>query len=87
MRPLRADVDELLTRAGSDEIKLALRAATDGAWERGVFGVPSMRVGGELFFGYDDLPFLERFLSGEDPLDTRSLPAWDAVRPSVVRRR
>jgi 2-hydroxychromene-2-carboxylate isomerase len=35
------------------EVKLALRAATDGAHGRGVFGVPTIAVGEELFWGDD----------------------------------
>jgi 2-hydroxychromene-2-carboxylate isomerase len=34
-------------------IKDALRAATDEASRRGVFGVPAFFVGGELFWGHD----------------------------------
>jgi 2-hydroxychromene-2-carboxylate isomerase len=38
------------------EVKLALRGATDAAHERGVFGVPTLAVGDELFWGDDRLP-------------------------------
>ncbi len=37
------------------EIKLALRAATDAAHERGVFGVPTIAIDEELFWGDDRL--------------------------------
>jgi 2-hydroxychromene-2-carboxylate isomerase len=37
------------------EIKLALRTATDAAHALGVFGVPTVAVGGELFWGDDRL--------------------------------
>lgn len=37
------------------EVKDALREATDAAWERGVRGVPSILVGGEIFYGDDKL--------------------------------
>jgi 2-hydroxychromene-2-carboxylate isomerase len=37
------------------EIKAALRAATDGAWEAGVSGVPTLRLGDALFYGDDRL--------------------------------
>lgn len=40
---------------GDPEIKLALREATDAAHKRGVFGVPTIAVGGELFWGEDRL--------------------------------
>jgi 2-hydroxychromene-2-carboxylate isomerase len=36
-------------------VKTALRAATDAAHERGVFGVPTIAVGDELFWGDDRL--------------------------------
>ncbi len=43
-----------LTKAVQTEIvKNALREATDEAAERGVFGVPSLVVGGEVFWGDD----------------------------------
>jgi len=37
-------------------VKLALRTATEAAYERGVFGVPTVAVGDELFWGDDRLP-------------------------------
>jgi 2-hydroxychromene-2-carboxylate isomerase len=39
----------------SSEVKLALRAATQDAHELGVFGVPTVAVGDELFWGDDRL--------------------------------
>ena len=45
-----------------------------------------MIVDDELFWGYDDFPFLERFLAGRDPLDREALKAWFGVRPSATRR-
>lgn len=42
--------------AGEATVKTALRAATDAAHERGVFGVPTVAVGDELFWGDDRLP-------------------------------
>jgi 2-hydroxychromene-2-carboxylate isomerase len=41
--------------AADPEIKLALRSATDAAHELGVFGVPTISVSGELFWGDDRL--------------------------------
>ncbi len=38
------------------EVKLALRAATDAAYALGVFGVPTVVVGEQLFWGDDRLP-------------------------------
>lgn len=40
---------------GDPDIKLALREATDAAHRLGVFGVPTIAIGGELFWGDDRL--------------------------------
>jgi len=82
------DGAKLVETAQQPEAKARLRAQTDAAIAAGVFGVPTMIVGGELFWGYDDWPFLELFLAGKDPLDPRELEKWTgSVRPSAVRRR
>jgi len=41
--------------AGTESVKNALREATDQAAERGVIGVPSLLVSGEVFWGDDRL--------------------------------
>jgi len=46
---------EALDAAGRDEVKARLRARTDEAAARGLFGAPSFLVGGELFWGNDRL--------------------------------
>jgi 2-hydroxychromene-2-carboxylate isomerase len=43
----------VLKAAGADAVKGALRGATERAAERGVVGVPSLAVGGEVFWGDD----------------------------------
>lgn len=44
-------------------IKAALKASTDEAIARGVFGAPAMFVGDELFWGNDRLHMVERALA------------------------
>ena len=53
----RAGIDaaELQAALTDPAVKDALRAATDGAVALGVFGVPTVLVGGELFWGDDRL--------------------------------
>ena len=46
------------------EVKAALRAGTDEAIGRGVFGVPSFELDGRLFWGLDALPMLADALAG-----------------------
>ena len=77
-----------IARAQDPEIKARLRRQTDEAIGRGVFGVPSMEVGDELFWGYDDFPYLELFLAGKDPVDPGVFQNWDRpVTASSMRRR
>lgn len=47
--------DALFQAAASDEVKARLRAQTQTAIERGIFGAPSFVVGDELFWGNDRL--------------------------------
>jgi 2-hydroxychromene-2-carboxylate isomerase len=44
-----------LDRAETDETKARLRAQTEAAQQRGIFGAPSFVVDGELFWGNDRL--------------------------------
>jgi len=82
---------ELMARAETPENKNRLRAKTDQAIAQGVFGVPTMIVGDELFWGYDDFPYLELVLAGRDPIDGARI--WGGgrregtVRASSMRRK
>ena len=53
----QAGLDPSQTREATQdpEVKLALRRATEDAHELGVFGVPTVAVGSELFWGDDRL--------------------------------
>lgn len=59
------DARALIEAAGADAAKAALRATTDEAVARGVFGAPTCFVGDEMFFGNDRLDFVERALLKE----------------------
>jgi 2-hydroxychromene-2-carboxylate isomerase len=50
---------DALAKTGSDEVKAALRAATEDAVARGVFGVPTFTVGDDLYWGQDRLDLVE----------------------------
>jgi 2-hydroxychromene-2-carboxylate isomerase len=49
----------------SDEVKRLLQQQTDSAIALGVFGVPSMWVDGQMFWGQDALPMLRAYLEGD----------------------
>lgn len=55
--------DELMAATETAAVKDKLRAYTDEAISRGVFGAPAMMVDGELFWGNDRLHFLEQQLT------------------------
>ncbi len=52
---LDVDAAQWLAAAESDANKLKLRALTEEAGQRGIFGAPNMFIGGEHFFGQDRL--------------------------------
>ena len=82
------DGSALVAAAGEPAAKARLKAQTDDAIARGVFGVPAMEYDGEVFWGYDDLPYLELRLAGDDPLERSSWRTSENVapRPSAMRR-
>ena len=76
LRDAGFDADALLAAATATDHKQALIAATQTALERGVFGVPTLLVGDELFWGEDSLDDLAAYLRGEDPVDREALARW-----------
>jgi 2-hydroxychromene-2-carboxylate isomerase len=88
--------EELAGAVGSPQIKQQLRRATEAAWAQGVRGVPTLAVGGELFYGDDRLedaarrlwgvaptPAVESGLDAEQAAEfaSRWLPAWSGNEP------
>jgi 2-hydroxychromene-2-carboxylate isomerase len=64
LRAAGLDPAALMEEAQSPEVKQSLRAATDAAVARGVFGVPTFFVDGEMWFGQDRLGWVEEALAG-----------------------
>jgi 2-hydroxychromene-2-carboxylate isomerase len=77
---------DVIAEAAEQSVKERVRQQTDLAIRTGVFGVPTMQVGGELFWGYDDFPHLELHLAGRDPLPPDYATTWSGVRSGAVRR-
>ena len=57
------DAAQIVALAGDADVKAALRATTEEAVARGVFGAPTMFVGTEMFFGQDRLDFVRDALA------------------------
>jgi 2-hydroxychromene-2-carboxylate isomerase len=73
-------------RAGVDESKDALRLATADAASRGVFGVPSFVVDGEVFWGSDSMNFLKAFLKDETVVRNDEMRRVDALPVGAARK-
>jgi hypothetical protein len=57
-------VEEILSRSQSETVKAGLRAQTEMARVKGVFGAPTFFVGDEMFWGNDRLDDALLFASG-----------------------
>lgn len=76
--------ERLLTQATHPDSGARLRAETQQAAADGVFDVPTVRVDGEVFFGVESLPHVERFLCGRDPLALEPLGTSPPLQRSAV---
>jgi 2-hydroxychromene-2-carboxylate isomerase len=54
--------DDFMARIEHVDVKEKLKANTEAAVARGVFGAPTFFVNGEMFFGQDRLDFVEEAL-------------------------
>jgi len=59
------DAQKIGNRIQDQDVKDRLKATTDEAVARGVFGAPTSFVDDMMFFGNDRLPFVEMALKGE----------------------
>lgn len=59
------DAEALLAAAGSPPVKDELRANTEDAIARGVFGAPTFFIGKQMFWGNDRLPLMSAYLKGQ----------------------
>lgn len=83
---LRFGIDDIGAAIAADATKSTLRANTERALARGVFGVPTLDAGGELFWGDDATGMIEDWLA-----DPTCFAAGEyariAVLPGVQRAR
>jgi 2-hydroxychromene-2-carboxylate isomerase len=77
-----ADVAE---RVADPSVKQALRANGDEAIARGVFGVPTLVVGTELFWGVDATDMCRDYLQGKQVFDSAEMARLEDL-PQAGRR-
>jgi 2-hydroxychromene-2-carboxylate isomerase len=68
------------------ETKNALISETDNAIAHGVFGVPTMIIGGQLFWGNDQFDHMQLLLEGNDPVTPEELDSFTG-RPRMTDRK
>lgn len=86
LRDAGLDADQLIADATTPANKGRLIENTRAAIAHGVFGVPTMIVDGELFWGDDSLPELDAFLRGDDPVDPNLLERWRDLPVGMSRQ-
>lgn len=72
-------------RLSSTEVKDALKASTEEAAARGVFGVPTFVVDGEVFWGADSVHFVNACLNNPSLLRSDEMRRLDALPVGAQR--
>ena len=68
------------------QVKDALKKNTEAAARTGVFGVPTIEVDGELFWGADAMDFLRAFLANPATVRNAEMRRLDGLPVAAVRR-
>lgn len=71
---------------GAPEVKETLRRNTDDAIKRGVFGVPTLEIDGELFWGADSIEFLTAYLKDSSVVRNPEMHRLDNLPIAAARR-
>lgn len=79
-----ADGEAIIART---DAKARLRAATEAAAAEGVFGVPTLSVAGEHFWGVDAMPFAEAVLDDPGLLAREDMARLATLPVGVERKR
>lgn len=68
-------------------LKQRLRENTDWACSRGIFGVPTLVIGEELFWGHDAVDMALDYLASRAAFEDAAMRAVDTLPIGVVRKR
>ena len=79
-------IDEPQATLADPQIKQALRAGTDEAIARGVFGVPTVSIGNEHFWGFDSTDMALARLRGDAFMDSDAMRRAADLPLGVQRR-
>ena len=85
-KALAASLGVSADRLAAPEVKDALRRNTDEAVARGVFGVPTLEIDGECFWGADAMDMAKDFLGDPSVLRNPEMQRLDALPVSAARK-
>ncbi|MGQ0511282.1 MAG: 2-hydroxychromene-2-carboxylate isomerase [Betaproteobacteria bacterium] len=73
-------------KLSAPEVKEALRRNTEEAAARGVFGVPTFAVDGELFWGSDSVDYLLAYLANPEFVKNAEIARLDGLPVAAARK-
>ena len=80
-------IDDVASAIARDDVKAELRANTEAALAAGVFGVPTLRIGGELFWGNDATALIEDWLDKPSRFDAPEYRRIATLPRAIERKR
>lgn len=80
-------IDDVAAATSRDDVKSALRTNTEAAIADGVFGVPTLRVGDETFWGNDATPMLIDWLDHPQRFAEAEYRRIETLPRAVERKR
>ena len=86
LESLAIDGTALSEQIKKPSIKGILKQETDGAIELGVFGVPTMIIDGQLFWGNDQFDHMSIFVEGNDSIDTDKITEVLSRKRAIDRK-
>ncbi len=82
----RWDLEQLEQHLQNPEVKRTLMANNQEALAHGVFGVPTFRIGSELFWGEDSSAMLQGYLDTPGLFEQEAFRRLEALPVGIVRR-
>lgn len=80
-------IDDVAAAIAREDVKTALRTNTEAALAAGVFGVPTLRIGGELFWGNDATALIEDWLDTPSRFDAPEYRRIATLPRAIERKR
>jgi 2-hydroxychromene-2-carboxylate isomerase len=80
-------IDDVAAAIAREDVRTALRTNTESAIAAGVFGVPTLRIGGELFWGNDATALIEDWLDEPARFDAPEYRRIAALPRAAERKR